>query len=138
MVNRKRKSATQLWIMVALCAVLLVAVAMILLWKPGKDITSFQECKDAGGAIMESYPEQCAINGKSFTNDAQSLNTDTSAYIGLSEKAALDKAAAANKAARVVERDDEFLPVDASFQPGRLNFHVKDGKVVSVNVEGEE
>jgi len=33
-------------------------------------IDSFESCVDAGGAIMESYPEQCRISGgKSFTRD---------------------------------------------------------------------
>lgn len=30
-------------------------------------INSFDECVAAGNAIMESYPEQCAANGKIFT-----------------------------------------------------------------------
>ena len=138
MAEKNRKPAVWLWVIVALCAAALVAAAAALLWNPGKDITSFQACKDAGGAIMESYPEQCTINGKSFTNDTQLLDYDTSGYIGLTEKVALDKAAAANKAARVVERDGKSLPVDASFSLGRLNFHVKDSKVVMVDVEGKE
>jgi len=138
MANKKRKSTTRLWIIAVICCIVLAGLGVALLWKPSKDITDFEKCKNAGGAILESYPEQCVINGKSFTNDTQSLDGPTSEYIGLSEKAALDMAEAANKAARVVERNGVFLPVDASFQPGRLNFHVDDGKVVSVDVEGEE
>jgi predicted negative regulator of RcsB-dependent stress response len=30
-------------------------------------INSFDECVAAGNAVMESYPEQCAANGKTFT-----------------------------------------------------------------------
>jgi hypothetical protein len=36
-----------------------------------QSINSFEECKDAGYPIMESYPEQCAANGKTFVNDTQ-------------------------------------------------------------------
>ncbi len=31
-------------------------------------IASFQECKDAGYPIMESFPEQCIAQGKVFIN----------------------------------------------------------------------
>jgi hypothetical protein len=32
------------------------------------EITSFEDCVKAGGAVMESYPEQClTANKKSFT-----------------------------------------------------------------------
>lgn len=30
-------------------------------------INNFDECVAAGNAIMESYPERCAANGKTFT-----------------------------------------------------------------------
>lgn len=33
-----------------------------------RNITSYQACVDAGGAIMESYPPQCSIDGKTFTD----------------------------------------------------------------------
>ncbi len=35
--------------------------------------TSFAECVAAGGAIMESFPEQCAFNGRTFTNSNQEV-----------------------------------------------------------------
>ncbi len=31
-------------------------------------ITTFAQCRDAGGIILESLPEQCTFQGKSFTN----------------------------------------------------------------------
>lgn len=31
-------------------------------------ISNFQECKDAGYPIAESYPEQCSANGQTFVN----------------------------------------------------------------------
>ena len=31
------------------------------------EITSFQECVDGGNPVMESYPRQCAVGGKTFT-----------------------------------------------------------------------
>lgn len=44
-------------------------------WKLGNDkensITSFAECVAAGNPVMESYPEQCAANGDTFTNPDQ-------------------------------------------------------------------
>ena len=139
MVNEKNIQSALPWVIVAVgCIVAAVVVVTVLLWKPSKDINSFQACKDAGGAILESYPEQCVLDGKSFTNDAQSVDNGADEYIGLTEQTALDKAAAENKSARVVERDGESLPVTMDFRPGRLNFSVKVGDVYKVQVEGEE
>lgn len=42
-------------------------------------ITSFDECVAAGNPVMESYPEQCAANGKTFVNDRQQSEDGTSA-----------------------------------------------------------
>lgn len=45
-------------------------------WRLGRDkehsINSFAECVAAGNPVMESYPEQCAANGRTFTNPDQS------------------------------------------------------------------
>ena len=78
------------------------------------------------------------LNGKSFTNEAQSVDSPANAYIGLTEQTALDKAQAENKPARIVERDGEPLAVTMDFMPGRLNLSVRDGKVYKVQVEGAE
>lgn len=128
------------WI-IATVAVVAAAIVGILLWKPWatRTVDNFQTCKDAGGALLESYPEQCMLDGKSFTNSAQvpkSSNGDE--YVGLAEQAALDKAKSASKAARVVERDGESLAVTMDYAPGRLNLYVKDGKVYKVQVEGSD
>jgi hypothetical protein len=37
-------------------------------------ITNYQECVAAGNPIMESYPEQCAADGQTFTNNLSSGN----------------------------------------------------------------
>ncbi len=138
MANKKPRKEALIWIIAVLCCVAIVAiiVTVVLQPKPGKDINSFQACKDAGGAILESYPEQCMLDGRSFTNTAQSIG-DMSGYSGLAEQAALDKAKAENRSARVVERNGESLPVTMDFAPGRLNLYVNDGKVYRVQVEGE-
>lgn len=44
------------------------------------EVTSFDECKEAGYPVMESYPEQCITPlGKTFTNDINSNPTDNPA-----------------------------------------------------------
>ena len=97
-------------------------------------IDSFEACKEAKGEVMESYPEQCAINGKTFTNQAQQPGGE---YIGLTEQEALDKASQENVTARIVEREGESLPVTMDFSFGRHNFSIKDGKVYKVEIEGQ-
>jgi len=59
-------------------AVVLVAFLVILLgvgaWVVFKDdsaqnpeVSNFEECAQASGIIMETYPEQCSYNGKTYT-----------------------------------------------------------------------
>ena len=38
-----------------------------------QSIDSFEECVATGVPIREIYPEQCVIDGKTFTNPAQSI-----------------------------------------------------------------
>lgn len=138
MANKKRKQPALRVIVVIILVGLLAATAAVVLWKQGKDVNNFQSCRDAGGALLESYPEQCVLNGKSFTNDSQSIDSRSEGYVGLPESVALSKAASENKVARVVERDGEALPATADYSPGRLNLYVRDGNVYRVHVEGEE
>lgn len=118
--------------------VLVGSIAIVTALQPKPVVNSFQTCKDAGGAIMESYPEQCAKDGTTYTNPDQAVGASAEEYIGLSEGEALAKAQASGKVARVVERDGEALPVTMDFMQGRLNLQVKDGSVYMVQIEGED
>lgn len=136
MQNKQRKRTALSGIIVILICLAVVIGAVVLLLKPGKAVDSFQACKDAGGAILESYPEQCVYDGKSFTNDAQSAGGRGGGYVGLPESVALTKASIENRPARVIERDGESLSVTMDYVPGRLNMFVKGGNVYKVQVEG--
>lgn len=127
------------WTVIVLCVaiVLLVALFVIVLPQQRKAVDNFEQCKAAGGAVMETYPEQCSINGMTFTNKAQSISNDSNEYVGMSEADALAKAKQANTPARVVERNGEGLAVTMDFSFGRHNFYVKDGKVYKVEIEGQ-
>lgn len=39
-------------------------------------ITNYQECLDAGYPMLATYPEQCKIPGKTFTNQSQKASVD--------------------------------------------------------------
>lgn len=52
----------------------LLVVITVLLLRPAKVVSSFEQCKAAGGVLLESYPERCMINGNSFTNLSQSIS----------------------------------------------------------------
>lgn len=144
MTQQARRSKTAWhWTIVAICvAVGLMVVALVVInIAPGKNVTSYQECKDAGGDIAESNPEQCTINGKNYVKGSSDggSKTDTGAsdtYVGLTEKDALARAKNENKPARVVNRNGEDLPVTMDFVEGRLNLTVNNGKVEKVDVEG--
>ena len=53
-------------------------------------------------------------------------------YIGLDEKAAGDRADKANIKWRVTEVDGQPRPATMDYRPDRLNFAIKDGKVIRV------
>jgi hypothetical protein len=61
--------------------IIVVALAIIgvtiYAWQTDKnkksDINSFADCAAAGYPIMESFPEQCAANGQSWSNPDQSI-----------------------------------------------------------------
>lgn len=45
--------------------------------KQHSSIRTFKECVDAGYSILETYPEQCKMPGKSFTNPDQVKETSS-------------------------------------------------------------
>lgn len=50
--------------------------------KKPDNITNFEQCAAAGNPVMESYPEQCSANGKTFTKqlgpeEKKKVNPDT-------------------------------------------------------------
>lgn len=57
-------------ILTGIAIVLGIVIAIKVVEAPSaKTITSFEECAAAGYPISESYPEQCAADGKTFTRD---------------------------------------------------------------------
>lgn len=124
-------------VLVIVLLVALVAIGVVAMRQARRTaIDNFADCKAAGGVIMESYPEQCRIDGRTFVNEAQRVQ-DASDYVGLSEQEALDKAAREETPARVIERDGQALPATMDFRHGRHNFSVQDGVVYHVDIEGE-
>lgn len=100
-----------------------------------KQVSTFDECRNAGGTIGESYPEQCFFRGQAFVNNHA---TDDISYVGMTEAAALSQAKETNVPARIVERDGESLPVTMDYVEGRLNLYVKNGIVYRLTVEGSD
>lgn len=124
------------WIIIGLVAAIGVTLAAVQM-RPPKKIHTFEQCIKAGGARLESFPEQCSIRGKTFTNTHQQQPESGATYIGMSENEALARAEKERIPARVVERDGESLPVTYDFVSGRHNLHVKDGVVYKVDIEGQ-
>ena len=122
-------------------AIVVVGLVAFLMTRPPKEVSNFEECINAGGTRMESYPERCAYDGKTYTNEDQQAPQEPidkeSDYVGLTEEDAFAKAKQDDVRARVVERDDESLPVTMDFVYGRHNFYVRDGLVYNVEIEGE-
>ncbi len=136
------KHATRTWVIVTISLAALVGVVLVVYLNnmPSKSIGSYKECTNAGGTVTQTYPEQCTINGKTFTNTSSDSSNKSSTsqpndYIGLSEQAALDKAKSENTPARVVKRDGEELPTTMDYAQGRLDLTISDGKVEKVDIE---
>ncbi len=123
-------------LILSIVAIVLVAGAVLLMHpsESKKVITTFAECRAAGGNLMESYPEQCNLDGHTYVNEKQLSSGND--YVGLSETDALAKAKSEGVAARVVEHDGKSMAVTMDFVFNRHNLYVKDGKVYKVDVEG--
>ncbi len=50
----------------------IVAIGGFYYLKSNYQPSSYEDCRDHGGAILESYPEQCTLNGNTFANPDQS------------------------------------------------------------------
>lgn len=142
--DNKQSAVSTKWAVATLGVVVLVIGASIavLSLRPEKKVSNFEECRASGGALLETYPEQCRLGGVSYTNEAQQpperpLPAGDDDYVGLSEDDALAKAEKLNTPARVVERDGEGLPATMDFVYGRHNLYVRDGLVYKVDIEGQ-
>lgn len=60
-----------------------ICLAAFYAWRTGQNkesnINSFADCVAAGYPVMESYPEQCAANGQTWSNPDQSIQPNTQA-----------------------------------------------------------
>ncbi len=125
-------------------AVLYIVGSIVLLsfMPEKKTVSNFDECIDAGGARMESYPEQCSYEGRTYPNPNQrspkTPENEKDQYIGLTEDEGLLRADGRKTPARVVERDGEPLPITMDLVYGRHNFYVRDGLIYRVEIEGTE
>lgn len=64
----------------------IIGLVLILISKNNQvnqQINSFAECVKAGYPILESYPEQCIANGKTFKNESQTTNPPSSVKQGV-------------------------------------------------------
>ncbi len=71
-VQKKTSTITLIGVAIVLALIvgLLLSLSNIAKQQKMYAISTFEECKDAGYPIMESYPEQCATpDGRSFIND---------------------------------------------------------------------
>lgn len=68
---------------ISLVVSVIIVITAISIWFPNrntpfkywfKGATNFQECSEASGVILESYPEQCVFKGKSFSNPDQHVD----------------------------------------------------------------
>lgn len=125
--------------------VLVLAALAVVVWNLDKQqaANNYAECAAAGGEVTSGTESICEIDGKTF-KDSDAANPDDKgaantkigeAYLGMSEKDALEKAKTDDRQARVVSRDGKGLMVTMDLRPGRLNFTIEDGVVTEVEEE---
>lgn len=90
-------------------------------------VNSFEECKNAGNPILESYPEQCSAKGQTFTNPDQKVdqqargntsNDDQAIVTAIQEDCALGGATDKEVVATIVRanmQDPNLYKKDVSF-----------------------
>lgn len=134
--RKTKRRLSHLWL--AIIIVLIGLILALAIWARSvmteRQVVNFEDCRRAGGVLMESYPEQCMIYGRSYVNESQS-ESFSGDYIGLSEKDALTKAKKEQRPVRVIEREGKSLPVTRDFVEGRLSLTIKNGAVNWVSVE---
>jgi len=59
--------------------------------------------------------------------------SDVTAYVGLTETEAVDKAKESGLKTRITARDGEHFMVTMDYHMGRVNFQIEGGKVASAN-----
>lgn len=67
--NKKESELASSLTPFVIIGVIILAIIGLYLWQNRQErnsINSFEDCAAAGNPIMESYPEQCAANGKTF------------------------------------------------------------------------
>lgn len=65
-----RQVSLKWWFVIfGLAGALFVGATFALDYNRRANINSFEECKEAGYPILESYPEQCIANGRTFTDN---------------------------------------------------------------------
>ncbi len=69
--SQKTTKTKSVIIVIVVAALLLVGAFVWIQQANKKAIDSFDACVAAGNQIMTSYPEQCAADGKTFTNPRQ-------------------------------------------------------------------
>lgn len=73
-VNKNQNGYGLVLIIAAIALVVVIAGWAIYSKNKHTAITNYQECIAAKDAlILETYPEQCVVNGQKFTNTSQSL-----------------------------------------------------------------
>ena len=58
-------------LLIGLVAMLIGFAVVGIVKRQQTTITSFDECVEAGNPIMESYPERCYAEGKSFVREIE-------------------------------------------------------------------
>lgn len=96
-------------------------------------------CLAAGLSLAACKPEsnpapkpEAAVPAPAESTAAAADPEKPDSYIGLDEKAAGDRADKANIKWRVTEVDGQPRPATMDYRPDRLNFAIKDGKVIRV------
>ncbi len=72
--NKKNIQSLIFWTIISTILLLIVGTSYVFSRPKNtssnlQTITSFEECVAAGNPVMESYPEQCAADGQTFTRD---------------------------------------------------------------------
>lgn len=85
-----------------------------------------------GGGLGACGGDERAGTGRrpsSGTTGTSGTLVDADAYVGLTKKAAIAKAAASDTPWRITREDDELFLVTQDYNPERLNFEIDDGRV---------
>lgn len=130
-------------LIIGILVAVIVGIALFVQSENNQDtsITNFDECVAAGNPVMESYPEQCSVNGQTFTKvysqqDIENASVDTTTYSKLPKDLQAVILAQTKKDAPGCVKDNQIVGFDGKPEDKTAYYAEVGSAIVGIGCEG--